>query len=213
MLFTMKTALKAAAAACVLAASSQAISVPFLSTTDDVCTTTATVGPCQLVEINAHNAWQPAVGDAQWVSSVDSGAPGSVQVPNDAVNPFLTITETFTLSGSGNLTFDIWADDTARVSLNGDVKFLENTSQSTCADGIIGCEPGENGSFDWDLAAGTHTVTFEIFQIGSGPAGVMYNGNYTLDTVNVNNPVPEPGSLALLALGLAGLGMTRKKAA
>lgn len=61
-----------------------------------------------------------------------------------------------------------------------------------------------------DLAAGTHTVSFLAY----GPvwqAGL--DESYALDNLRLTGSVPEPGSLALAAAGLAGVARRRWKGA
>jgi len=84
-------------------------------------------------------------------------------------------------------------------------------SQNICADGAIGCEPGENGIVDQTLAIGVHTLTFVIHQVGTypdpefNPFGLLYSGELVA--------VPEPGSLGLLGAGLLGIAFARLKKA
>jgi len=54
----------------------------------------------------------------------------------------------------------------------------------------------------WVVGAG-QKVKFAVRNAHNGPTGVIWKGSATA--------VPEPGSLALLGLGLAGLGYSRRK--
>jgi len=203
MTFTFKTLLAAAT----LTLANSAIAIPFMSgdfNAGESCTSYLDTS-CNLQIINAHPLWQPSssTGGAQWVSISDSGQPGSDSIPNDSSTPYMTVTETFNFSVASFLSFDIWADDTAEVWLDGVSLFSPNKTQNICANGTIGCEPLEFEHFDWALSAGEHTISFDVYQIGGGPAGLLYTGTLSL--------IPEPGSLALFGLGLAGLGFARKR--
>jgi hypothetical protein len=161
------------------------------------------------VVVAAHPLWRPA-GAAQWVSYADTGFAGSVLTPASGISTVFTVFESFVASAGSILNMKIWADDTARVLIDGVELIPANFSQSICAAGSIGCEPDEFGSIvDYLFAtSGIHTVSLEVFQVGTGtntssnPFGLLYEGTVDIeDTVDLSR-VPEPAALALFGLGL-----------
>jgi hypothetical protein len=173
------------------------------------------------VAITPHSAWQtnnPGGSGAVWISYANTGVGGSILAPQagSAANPLgtaviMTVTETFTAGIGAILAMQVWADDTARVLIDGIELIAGNFSQGTCAAGSIGCEPNEFGLINYTFTTdGTHTLAFEVFQVGNGtnpsdnPFGLLYAGTLTA-------AVPEPGTLALFGAGLAGLGWLRRR--
>jgi hypothetical protein len=91
-----------------------------------------------------------------------------------------------------------------------------------CAQGRIGCEPGEQGNFSKILAAGDHEIRIDVYQVGlsmqTNPFGVMYsgeafdNGDGLGGVLGDVSPMPEPSAALLFAIGAAVIGCGRRSA-
>jgi hypothetical protein len=122
----------------------------------------------------------------------------------------------FSSLAAGSLNLSVWADDTASVFLDGAEIAHGSFTQNVCAAEPIGCVPGLEGKINLALAAGDHTLEFQVFQVGSSgsPFGLMFTGAATWGGgINPNNPnpTPEPGTLALGGLALLAAVPLKKK--
>jgi hypothetical protein len=161
-------------------------------------------------------AWQAnnpfGAGTGVWVSyNAGTGSGGVTASPNSTITPFAVFSEILP-SGPGTLSLSVWADDTAEVSIagtGGGVKLSPNFStDGTCADGPLGCEPGEQGSFVAILGAGDHILNISVFQVGGYSFGTLWSGEFTPDELT---PVPEPASILLLGSALAAAGVASRR--
>lgn len=192
----------------------QALAIPIISgDATETCVNPADIS-CSLQTISVHNLWQandPGGNGAQWISYVDTGVGGHTLAPLLGKSSVFTVTETFFANIGDILYLDVWADDTAEVFLNSISLNTPNFTQNICANGLIGCQPGENSMFSHIFtSSGIQTLSIDAFQVGNGtsnranPFGLLYNGTLT-------PTAPQPLVLALIGLGLLGLGQTRRK--
>lgn len=173
--------------------------------------------PAGVVAVNPNPAWV-ANGTAQgnsnavWVApEVDDGFDGPVNGTE------MTITHLFTLQHSAHLTGEIYADDSAQVTLVkvGDpsgVTFFDfnpNPDGSPCGGGPIGCTAGNGGFINYTLSAdlaasGQYLFTIITRQVAGTGFGTQYSVTVT----------PIPGAVFLFGPAMAGLGylgLRRKK--
>jgi PEP-CTERM motif-containing protein len=175
-----------------------------------------------------HPAWQannPFGSAAVWISYADTGYGGSVLAPPngsatnlDGTHVIMTVTDSFDADIGYSLHLVVWADDTARVSIDGTQVFAPNFTQNICANGQIGCTPVNGGVIDYVFpTGGQHTLAFDTFQVGSGlntlnnPFGLLFAGELTGG--ELPGTVPEPSTWLLLGSGLAGMILWRKRTA
>jgi hypothetical protein len=156
----------------------------------------------------------PLAADAALVTynfAVNGGASGLLAGVESS--GYFAIDET-RIPGSGGTVYDGLFDDFA-FSWNGmdytesDVRFanLSFNASGTLVNALLGNNCSGNACTVRDQTSD--------WWIDTGPAGFFYalpqvSGSY-LGTVEFSSRVPEPGTLALLGLGLAGLGFVRRR--
>jgi hypothetical protein len=182
------------------------------------------------VAITPYPGWQannPFGSSAVWISYADTGYGGGVLAPAngsatnlDGTHVIMTVTDSFAAGAGDSLHLTVWADDTARVFIDGTQFFAPNFTQNICADGQIGCTPANGGVINHVFqTGGQHTLAFDTFQVGSGlntlnnPFGLLFAGELTGLVGPGADPVPEPSTWLLLGSGLAGMILWRKRTA
>jgi len=113
------------------------------------------------------------------------------------------------LPTANRLVLNVWADDTAGVSINNNPYVLSPNAgpYPHCANGAgsVGCDVGEQGVLNVILNAGANTIFFDVFQRGGNntPFGLLYAGELT--------PVPEPTTILLLGSALTAAGVFSRR--
>jgi MYXO-CTERM domain-containing protein len=143
---------------------------------------------------------------SNWISFENTGQGGIVLANTTSAGPPTAIFyQNFTLTGGTGIAgfINVWADDTAVVKLDGVVIFAGNfTLQTNCAAGPIGCTPGDNGNITFSAPGLSHTLEFDVYQLGGATFGLMYDGQVSPTIA----PVPEPAAISIAGVGLAALG-------
>jgi hypothetical protein len=173
--------------------------------------TTPMTGTNSSFMLSPGSSWGSALANSTWVGEAANAGP--VGTVNPALG-YYTFTTTFTALSSSAYSgmLSLMADDTAEVLLNGTVLVPFGTTSASdthCASGMPSCTVADTVTLGGlNLLSGTNanTLTFIVHQagninsVGGDPSGLDFDATLS------SGSVPEPSTLALMALGMAAIG-------
>jgi MYXO-CTERM domain-containing protein len=168
----------------------------------------ASAGPAARI-ITPNGAWGALPPPAQWIGT--NATAGTVEGPSALYAINFAITDAVVTSAT--LNFDFLVDNIlGSVSSFGSDEglFINGVALAgSSGGGFAGTFNFTSGDISSLLTTGVNTLYINVTDVG-GPAGLLFNATITT-TGNNDAPVPAPGALGLLGLGLAALGAIRRR--
>lgn len=192
-----------------VASVSSALAVSIQSAAGETICSSGPGCPSPVVNLNPNAAWTvPPSATTFWVSYANTVPEhGGITPPNTTIagSPTAIFTDTFSVAVNSTLSLRVWADDTAQVKLDGSPIGPAPSAGlgAACTSAGITCTGG--GTLITPatiLTTGSHTLEFDVFQLGDDSFGLMYNGS----TVT-----PEPASILLVGSALAAVGVASRR--